>query len=443
VLAARRAGRYRPGVAHSLDFRRVPAIAYLGLAASLASSIVFAIAFIAATGEPYERFAALHRWELIDSGCSVVQAVLVSLALFELARRSPRRRLAIAAAWLALGSLLYFVLTISFNLIQPRDFESLYDWFSRAIGVTTLAGAFVLIATADGWRTAPAAAAVLIVLHLTSYWVPGVQSALRAVIGDNFTGYRLYAIAREAIAAGCTLALLAAIATAARPAAADTAAAARGFRLARGALVFRMVAAFAIAFLIFGARSPGAAKFAVIVGPLIIVATTFVFAIALERAAREDVGLPRVRLAVGVGLTLWSAAIQLFQVSALYEMITGDRGERAQETAQLLSISGPVAATIGIALIGSSLAAFATARNHAELAQSARARTIAFVVASLGSVWLQTLLAEARSLNMLLVIGLTAAAIAVIALAMVAGVLRMAAEQLETAPGLPQARVVD
>jgi hypothetical protein len=113
------------------------------------------------------------------------------------------------------------------------------------------------------------------------------------------------------------------------------------------------------------------------------------------------------------------------------------------EAAQLFSVAGPIAATIGVALVGSSISAFATTRGNADLAQSTQARTIAFVVASLGGVGVQTLVADARSLNMVLAVGIAAAAIGIIALAMFAGLLRQTAEHLETTPGLPPARIVD
>jgi hypothetical protein len=169
-----------------------------------------------------------------------------------------------------------------------------------------------------------------------------------------------------------------------------------------------------------------------------------VFAIALQRVAgARAFGMPRLLLSLGAALTLWWGAIQLEQIAALLDLLKDSyRSEQAMRSMQWFSIAGPVAATLGMALLGSAIASFAWHRGDRELRSAATGHTIAFLAITLASIGAQSLLHEATSVVSALAMLVVASFAAIVGLLVLARLLARAAESIEATPELPPARVV-
>jgi hypothetical protein len=209
-------------------------------------------------------------------------------------------------------------------------------------------------------------------------------------------------------------------------------------------LVFRILAAIAITLIVIAGRSDKAARFVMLAGPAIVVVTMLLFAIALQRVASAGIdGMPRLLFALGAALTVWWGAIQLAQVSVLLGA-TRDvyRAEHALSVLQRFSIAGPIVVTLGLALVGSAIASFASRRGDAGLRGVAAGRTFTFVAATLLGIGIQSQLAGARSLDTALAMIVLAAILSIAGLAALVGLLGRAADAIEAEPGVPPARVV-
>lgn len=432
----------------ALSFRNIPPAIHVAFGVTLVGLLVVAIAMMLASGEGYERFKDMERWWLLDTGCNVAYSILLGLGLLELARRQvgPARTLAQIAACLGFVSLAWVLHRPLLAYFEPKGdtLRLFYEWYSRVVGATLLSGVVVLTFAADAWRRVPIAAITLVVLGVTSYWVPGIGEAIREAIGDDPMVRQIYGLGRHAVHLAALLFVIAALAARGRDPAQDPHAAAAGLRLARGALVLRIAAGIAIAALAVGGRSEGAAKLLAFASPGIVVLTMVLLAIGLQRVAAAGLaGMPRLLLSLAAALTLWWSAIQLEQLSTLIgAMEDVYRAERALQVLQWYSIAGPVVATLGLALVGSAIVAFASRRGDAELREAATGRTITFVVTTLISIWIQSRLTEAPSRDSALTMIVFAAIAALAGLAALVGLLGRAAVSIEATSGVPPARVV-
>jgi hypothetical protein len=321
---------------------------------------------------------------------------------------------------------------------------TIYAWLGRGIGVLLLAGTVMLTLAAGAWRRVPLAAAGLIALEVTSYWVPVLGRQIADALGSDLSSRHLYGLVRYAVNVSATVFVVASLAAGGRDPAPDARTAAGGLRLARGALIFRIVAAIAIALLVVAGRSSeDAVKVIAMAGPSVVVIAMAGLAIGLQRvaSARLD-GMPRLLLSIGAALTLIWAAIQFEQATVLLDAIV-DRfgGSHALEVVQYFSLAGPLAATLGLALVGTSIASFAGHRGEHALRASATSRTTTFVLLTLGSIAIP-LLARPTSPGGAIAVLLFAAITTILGLLALAALLAQAAESVESEPGIPPARIV-
>ncbi|MBS1121786.1 MAG: hypothetical protein H6Q90_4014 [Deltaproteobacteria bacterium] len=431
----------------NFSLRDVPAGIYLGLGLSLVASFVQVIATSFGDGDSIELYlSGTARWRMLETGTFFAKTLLLSCGLLELARRhrGPGRALTRVAAGLLLANLLWIVAGAAITLIQPSDVRTFYDWFGRGIGMLSLAGIIMLTIGADAWRRVPLAAAAILLLQVTSYWIPGLGGWISRELGDHFALRHIYGFAREGLTSSALVFIAAALAAGPRDLAPDRRAAAGGLRLAYGSLMFRLVVALPIAMMAMAVatRSAGLVKLVVVGGPLVVVGTSIVFALGiLGVAGSRIVGLPRIRLYVAAAILLTWTGIQLDVTSAVYASLQDGRSAaRGREMATLFSVLGPLAAALAIALVGSAIASLASSGGDARLSTAATTRTGAFVVLSMLAVGIPAL--PESSLPNPLVLGMIVAVAGVIALAVFAGVLRRAADHVDAGPGLPPARVV-
>lgn len=429
-------------------FRNVPPVIYVAFALSTVGTIALALAMLLSSSNGRARFESLQRWWTLDLGCDAAAAILLALGLFELARRQtgPRRRLVQAGACLGLATLGWLAARPLIALAEPRGdkLSTIYEWLGYGTSLFALAGVVLLAFGADAWRRVPAAAIALVLLGVTAYGIPLLGRAIMKHLGDHEAQRQLYGLGRLGVSIVATAFVAATLAADGRDPAPDPRAAAAGLRLARGVLVFRLVAAILIAMVMVVGRSPSAAKFVAFAGPAVVVVTMVLFAVGLQRAAAARLdGMPRLLLAIAAALTLWWGAIQLDQLSSVLEILKHSyRSERAMQTLQHFSIIGPIAATIGLALVGTAISTFAARRGDSELRAYAYGRTVTFLVLTLSGVGLQAYLTKATSLSSLLMMVLLAATATIAGLLVLASLLLRAADAVEAEPGLPPARLV-
>lgn len=430
------------------SFRNIPPAIHVALGLGVAGSLTVAAAMLLAAGELHERFLASERWFLLNIACHAASTILFALGLLELARRhvgAPRALTQVAAA-LSLANLTWLVIPPLIAAFDPRGdhLVLVYEWIGRGVGASMLVAVVLITIAADAWRRAPIAAAVLVALGVTDYGIPVIGPAITDLVGLEPGPRQVYGLGRLGLHVVATLFVVAALAAGGRDPAPDPRAAAASLRLARGMLILRLMAAITVtAFLLFD-RSRAAALVVGIGGPAIAVITMLVFGIAIQRvASARTADLPRLLLSLGAALTLAWAALQLQQATAaLGALKDAYEADRATKIAQWYSISGPVVATLGLALIGSAIASFAGRRGDLELRAFATNRTVTFVVATLAGVGLQSLLPRATSVGSALAMGVFAATAAIVGLVALAGLLDRAARSIEATPGLPPARVV-
>ncbi|HSK01573.1 MAG TPA: hypothetical protein VK932_10050 [Kofleriaceae bacterium] len=430
------------------SFRNVPPAIYVALGLGVAGALTFAIAALWSTGELYERYQSLERWRMLHTGCNTAATLLMALGLLELSRRhvGSQRALTRAAAWLGLASLGWLAVPPLLAILEPgpESWSAIHAWLGRGIGVLLLAGTVMLTLAAGAWRRVPLAAVGLIALDVTSYWVPVLGKELADLLGPDLSSRHVYGLIRHAVNVSATVFVVASLAAGGREPAPDPRAAAGGLRLARGVLIFRVMAAVAIAMLVVPGRSADAAKIVAILGPAVVIITMLVLSIALQRvaSARLD-GMPRLLLSLGAALTLWWGTIQVEQVTAILGAL-GDRfgAERALGIVQRFSVAGPLVATLGLALVGSAIAMFAGHRGDVELRQAATGRTTTFVVLTLASIALPLLATTPTSAGSAVALVVFTVIPAVLGLLALMALLAQAADAIEAEPGIPPARIL-
>jgi hypothetical protein len=425
--------------------RAVPATIYLALALDLASVIASVVARVVMGSEPSsESIEASTRYHLLSSACSFAGTLLFSLGLLELARGvagAPRTLARVAAA-------LFLVTTaagLGYALVDLKSFGDLeawraaHQWIGRSVALVSIAAVVLLVIAADGFRRVPVAAIGLCVLLATGRFIPFIDELIYEPLASHPTMHYLYSIARMVAFIACYAFVAGAIAASARGIE-DPTGAATGMRLARGALIARVIAAIVLAFLPLGVRSPGTFKLVLFATPVLACATLIVVVIGISKiaASRLD-GMPRIRLAVGAAAIAWWCGIQIQQVLGLVRSLEHGSYGRFAEGLQLFSIAGPIAATLGIALAGSAIASFAANRGDASLASAASSGTYTFAALSLGSLAVAHI--PPTSLTQAVMLVLFAASLSIASLVVIARLFGRAADELLGSP-LPPARIV-
>lgn len=434
--------------APSRSFRQIPPAIYIALAAHIAGATANVIAMQLASGSYIERILATRRWQLLYQGCNIVFAILLALGLAELARRLTGRSRALtrAGAYVGLTGLLWTVAWPLVDILDPsfEQVRRIQEWLSFAVSLGVLVSAVLLTLGSNAWRRAPAAAALLVAIYATGYGIPVIGPAITAALGGDPMTQQLHGLARIVLHAIAVLPIAATLAASGREPPPEPRAARAGLRLARGVLLFRVVAACLISVLLVGGRSPGAAKIVQLGGPAVVAITMLVLAIAILRVAHARVmGLPPVSLSLGAALTLGWGTIQLQQLSTIVRSLRDSHlRDEALAISGWFSIAGPLAAALGLALVGSAIAALARSRGDHPLRDAATSRTTCFLVLTLASVGLSTQLAKASTLSGLLAVGLLASLLGIVALGALVGLFERAAEALTAEPELPPARLV-
>ena len=432
----------------AISFRNLPASISIAVGLGFIGSVAYAIALLVASGEGYERYMGAERARIFDIGCQYAQTLLYSCGIFALARRhvGAPRVLCQVAGWLMFAGLMWPLVNMAVSIIPPRDFSGFFDLVGIVIGLFLLAATILLTIGSDAWRRVPLACAGLVVLHVTSYWMPVVGKALDHALGDSMAIQRFWIIAREALWGVSLLFVAAALAAGGRDQTPDARRAATGFQRAHRALIVRLIVAITMAMMGVGAsRSPGFAKLLLVGGPAVIIATQLAFAIALVRIETARVeGMPRFRLAAAAAGLFWYSTLQFEQVAAILAQLWRSSGSIDSDILhhiEIFSVIGPIVAACALALVGSAIISFANHRANPELAASAQGRTIGYVGLSLAAIALPSLM-ETRSLEAVAIVMLLSAVASVVALVLLAGLLKKASEQIEAARSIPPARVV-
>ncbi|MGE0867182.1 MAG: hypothetical protein AB7P03_01375 [Kofleriaceae bacterium] len=433
-------------------FHAVPLTIYVALLIGVISQALGAFAWLGVGDDLFSHREALRRVNLIATGCYFVSTVMFALGTFELANRSPGRARTVGkvAGWLSLVALATFLRPVSELFVDDIESRmSMLQWIGRALGVLGFAAALLFTIAADSWRRAPVASVLLVVVHLTSWWVPYLGEALSDLLGAGsiatLTRYR-FCMLGWSVAEACAL-LFIASAMAARGCepTGDFPVAIRGLRLARGALLYRLMFALAIALLALSAQSPSGQVILMFAAPIVAIVTMGLFAAGTLRAASARLdGMPRLAVVLGTTLVLLQCGVQLNQVANLAGSVSSDLRFRDADDLAMFSVLGPVIATLGMAMIGVAIGVFASRRDDEGLWSSAAQRTIGFVLLSLFSIWVQSRLPETRSHSKTIVMLLAAAAANVFSLVSFAGLLGRTANRIAemVTPEIPAARVV-
>ncbi|MDQ3299779.1 MAG: hypothetical protein M3619_24635 [Myxococcota bacterium] len=391
------------------------------------------------------------RWELFWLGLFAAEYLLITVGLFELARRATGQ----ARTLLRVAAGIYAALLVWHSTRPVLDvFYIGSEWIIEvhrysyvAVGVLSLVVAIVVIVAARGFVRAPAAAFLMIIAVLARGWVPYIGESLHRYLWENQTvGVVYWMVIGMMWTAGLAwLAML--IDGDHAESTTDGAITASGLRLAASALRFRVIVAIVIAVAMVGmVRSAGGLKLAMIGGPAVILASMVVCTLGLLAAVRGALpDLPRWRIVLGATITIWWAGVQLHQLLWLYRSIDGSFGgiRDNAEWLQAWSILGPLAATAGLALAGSAISSYAAARANDELREAASVRTLLFVVLSASGIAITSQLFKASSQNGFILLALIGAGASIAALISLAGLFTRAAETIASGPTLPTARVHD
>ncbi len=425
--------------------KRIPAALLAGLVLGVLPEIITLFADLGPHG-----LDSTARWALFSMGSYIAESILVTVGLFDLARRATgtAHRALSAAATLSLIVAVWVVARPLVEIVggEQRALFTFYRWSFFATGLASLAIAILLAVAARGRAHLAIALAVLGVLGRG--WIPGVTDELHRWLWEHRLAGDAYHLAIAAMWCAGALGLAWEIAYAMPEPGPEPAVAAAGFRRLAGALRFRIVAAIVIAVVGIGLlRSIAASKAVIIGGPLAILACMIVGALGALAVARAAVeGMPRLRIVVGAAITLWWCGVQADQMVWLYRAFdeNGPSGMMAnQEMIATWTILGPLLATAGIAMIGSAISAYASARANDELREAASVRTLLFVVLSASAVGIQSQVYKASTRDGFLMLMFVAAAAGIGALVAFAGLATQAASTLDQGGTLPTARVVD
>ncbi|HEY5934800.1 MAG TPA: hypothetical protein VIU61_09200 [Kofleriaceae bacterium] len=433
----------------AFSFRNLPASIYLAVGLGVIGSVVYAIVFLSSSSIGADRFIETQRARIFNLGCQYAQVFLFSCGVFALARRhtGPARPLAQTAAWLMFVGLAGPFVNLFVSIIEPRNLTTFFDRIGLVEGFVLLAASILLTIAADAWRRVVPAAILLMLLHVTSYSFPVLGEVIRDVLGNDHTVLRIYSIVREILWCGTLLFVAAALAAGGRDLPPEPQRAASGFAIAHTSLIVRLVAAISLALMGFAAQSPGIAKLVLVIVPLVVIGTQVSLAIGVLRVDAAGVpGMPRFRLALAAAGIFWFASLQVEQlVYVIGELWDGRLEYDDVYRLDMFSVIGPIVVAISLALVGSAIASFAANRGNQQLASAATARMFAFVALALGGIALQAFMVDAGSrgsAGSIVAVSLVAGVAGVAALVVLAGLLKRASEQINTAPGIPPARIV-
>lgn len=424
----------------AFSFRNIPWAIYVGVGLSLFCSFVYLVATLATvTEDKWQHYQALVRWRLLDDGGSTVSTILVPLGFLELARRhtGTARTLTVVGASLLFIHLSWLFLNIVVSLWNPDgSIEWFWTWSGRFVGVTALVAAILITIGADAWRRVLIAAIGVMLIHATSYWIPGVGPKISEEIGTNWVVRQTYSLVREGLASTCTLFIAAALAAGGRDVAPDPAAAVRGFLLARGALLARLIAALVLAMLTLGASNAKVGKLVAFGTPLVSIVTMVLFALGLQQVARARLpGMLRVLLVLGAALSLWWCSIQFNQVAQLVSSLRDNySGERALEALQVFSIAGPIVATIGMVLPAIAILVYAQRIGRNDVAEGVLGRLIAFGIVMFINVGVIAAVFKTESVGTAIFLLLLGAGLAITGLVLLTMIFDLAARRLFAPP---------
>lgn len=393
------------------------------------------------------------RFNLISEGTTVASLALCLLGALELARRMTGR----AAQGIKLAALGFaggLAADVSYTAIQLVDEFWKHQWISTTFAYSFFT-AWLLVAIGLGvahWEKRRDIAGAVVLVSLLAWPPPFLAKTLYGWLPAGKTAWTFEMV----LLAFRLVVLLAAFAALERTAAtSDPPLAARGLRTAAKALWLRVIAAVGLVLLtllmIGGGGSRGSVdvlKLAMIVAAIINIVALAQVGFGAARAARAGVaGLGRWPLVVGGAATLWAAGVTLAQFPWLYKMLyKGDEGlfgRDARELAQALSVTMPLVVTAGIAAIAFAIGGLAVRRGNEELRGHVQGKGTGFVALTLVSVAIQSwMLPKAGSLGAFAMLSLLAASAGLVATVMMAKLLGLAADALESEPGLPSASVV-
>lgn len=391
---------------------------------------------------------ASGRYFLISNGIATCGTLLVAMGLGELALRLPERQAAGARmAMIAYATLA--VLSLTSGLVDLISSEMLHHsdtvWKVESyiyFAVYLTAGAGVLLAANAFQRALPLAIVFLVLIVLS---VP--PAFLGEKLSELFGGkYRyIYVALRVAYLALLFVLAQQAAQSSTRDLPSEPTA---PLALMGSALRTRLVAmCVLVMFTVFamGGRNLAMMKVALVLAPLITIASFMVFAVGALQAGRAS-GEPKhtVPFAFAGGAAAWCAGVTSLQTPSMFSMLSRSdsyMAERSREMATALSIVLPLVAILSVVIALAAVGSFVRDKGHA-VADSIASRTTAFVLLMLGSVLLQQYaVPKARSVNELLVLSVLATIAGVVALVVAANTFKRAADATST-HALPTATVL-
>ncbi len=209
------------------------------------------------------------------------------------------------------------------------------------------------------------------------------------------------------------------------------------FETATNALYVRVIVVVALALLSTHViRGRDAIDMMLLVTTGVTVLATITFTWGVLAVDRARLGVPRIRLVIGVAMVLWAAAVDVFSGSQtdVPEFLRGDY--------QSWTIAGPVVAIAGILFVLSAIHRFAATAEpaHPELQNLIVGRGVLYLVAAVIAVGLPHLAVHSDSVQLALVLVGIAALASIVGLIAIATVMALAARSLADAPQLPEAR---
>ena len=392
---------------------------------------------------------SLVRWNMFGNATSVAAVVLITAALFAIADRvsGARRTLLLIAGWIHVGYLGWwfarpFLIEFGGGTVEKLLEGGLWTVVSLVFWSATV---LITVAARAWWRPATAwvtVAAVILVLFESMSWIPYMRDALADLREDHpYAGQLIWPV-REVLTGGALLVVAHGILCDAPAPLPLPDRATSWLRRASASLLLRVVTTISLAVLTIGIiRSPGAMKFAIVVGPTIAIVAVFAFAWSILGVARALPAMPQIRLVLAAAFTVMAAGLQVNQLFAAYRLV-GDRDSMyAGYEAESWSVIGPLISITGMVLACSAIASWAAKTGNESVRETAIARAIIHAVLSVLVLLLPLALAKANSRGAVLGVVLLGAIAAILAIVVVATVFKRAADSIQPSPTLPQARL--
>ncbi len=422
----------------------VPAVILVGLVISVAGTLTSSFASLLAqhADHPVE---IILRWNAFHFGCSIAGQTLLAAGLVGLADRSSgmaRTALRIAVAVIVLFVLWRIarpVLGMAWkSALSGRAVEYVWRGLSALWLVATVAlsiGARAWTRPASPWVTVGAVFAI--VVSVFGGWTPYFGSWLIHALGDHPTAFTMFWLLHEIAWVGGLFCMIYGIGRLAIAPTPDPGLAVRGFRTATHALYACLLVAVALALLASRViRSPDAVEMMLVIAPVIALLATIAFAwgvLAVDRAELE--AMPRIRLAVGVALSVWASVIRCL-ASRPIDSVFDD-----PEAFSAWTIVGPLIGIAGVILVLWAIYRFAVAGGPSReaLRESALGTGVFYLFAML----IATGLPHADERNDPLAVASVSAIAALAAVIVLARLMAICTRALSDTPQMPEARVRD